>query len=258
MLGEGAGLGQAQGDRNDVDHGEQAGDGGGHGKGVDPVGRGRGVEGRKIHERRDAAEGGAEDEADAEGDADNGHAAGAVFLGGDVGHDGGGGGDVGAHDAAEESRKEQEPEAAGEDPQEVGQGDAAQGDEQHGAASNTIRNGSEEGGAEKLEQGVDRAEDTAEEDHAAPMLVGRTGQFAELEQAAVKPAEQARFAFEFVVIDQHAREERKDDGKADQVDEEGEEYESEDTRLAGCARRGGCGGRDHDSANILGMGDAAR
>jgi hypothetical protein len=98
----------------------------------------------------EAAECGAEDEAEAEGHADEAEVLGAFLGFGDVGDAGHGGGDVAAADAVDDAGKVHDPEGAGPAEQEVAGGGADDGDDENGAAAEAVREDAEGWGGEEL------------------------------------------------------------------------------------------------------------
>ena len=101
----------------------------------------------------EAAEGGADDEAEAEGHADEAEVFGAVLRRGDVGDGGHGGGDVAASGAVDNAGKEHDPERAGPAKEEVTEGAAEDGEDEDGTAADAVTEGAKDGSGDELGDG---------------------------------------------------------------------------------------------------------
>lgn len=157
------------------------------------------------------------------------------MFGRDIRYDGGCRGDVAAHDAAENPGEYEKGEGAREKPHGVRNGKPDDAHDNEGFASIAVGQRADNGCADKLEQGVQRAENAPEKDDERK-VPGDARHLLETFYRADDGGEQADTSFLGEVVFKHVREQREDDGEADEIEEKRDEHRGEG--LAGRGRQG--------------------
>ena len=193
----------------------------------------------ELDGRSETADDRSEDEAQADSDAHDSHALGPLLLFGDVRGRGAGDGDITGHHARNQAGDHHDPELRREDPKEIRERVAGQGDGQDTTTAQTIRERAPDRREHELQQRVERAKQTAEEhrlleDRVSSHPFGRRVQ--RTDQGAGR-------AFRPDVMVQKMREQRDDDAEAHDVHEHRQEDKSEDAALG---EDGGGGHAPHD------------